>query len=129
MNRTFAAILMLSSVLFPTLASASTSASDAVVAQPIRISTGAIAPKLVDALNLDLTSILPPQFVPEDAQIDLSMTVDQNGKAHHVQVVKSFNPLWDACVVSAVEKAQFQPGTIDKQVIPMDVNLVVNVKR
>lgn len=129
MNRTFAIILMLSSALFPTVASASTSASDSTVAQPIRVSTGAVAPALVDALNIDFTDLVSSESVPQDAQVNVSLTVDEKGMPHHVQIVKSFNPLLDARIVSAVEKAHYRPGTIDQQVIPMDVHLVVNIKR
>jgi TonB family protein len=128
MNRTFAAILMLASAFFPTVASASTPASDSAVA-PIRVSTGAVAPTLVDGLNIDFTNLISSQAVPSDAQINISLTVDEKGRPHHVQVLKSFNPLLDACIVSAVEKAHYRPGTVDQQAIPMDVNLVVNVKR
>jgi TonB family protein len=129
MRYILAASLMLSSLLFPTVASATTPASDSATAQPIRVSTGVVAPKLIAPINLSLPSELAWQTLPGNATVGLSLTIDENGKAHDVQVTKSLTNFWDARVVEAVEKARYRPATIDRKNIPLTVNLTVSVTR
>ena len=51
---------------------------------------------------------------PADAQVGLSLTVDQNGRPQNIQVIKSLTPFWDARVIDAVSKFHFRAGTIDQ---------------
>ena len=129
MRNILAATLALSSALSPAMALASTSASDAGTSQPIRISTGVIAPKLVNSLKLDLPAAASWEPLPNDGQVTLSLVVDEKGQAHNVQVTRPLNRFWDARVQQAVEKAQYRPAMIDNQAIPMSLNLVVKIAR
>ncbi len=128
MRSILASSLMLSSILIPAVANASTSPDDASVpTQNLRVSTGLVAPVPLGAINIETPSGLEASISPRESQIDLSLTVDSNGQAHNVKVVKSGNPFWDARVVDAIQNSRFKPGTVDKQAVPVDMNLTVNI--
>jgi hypothetical protein len=129
MKSILAASLMLASTLSPAIASASTPASDAATAQPIRISTGVTAPELLKPIILNLPSTLTWEPLPGDSQIAVSLVVDENGNAHGAQVTKSLNRFWDARVLAAVENAKYRPASIDNKSIPMTLNLLVKIAR
>lgn len=127
MRRILASTLMLSSILIPAAASAS-SADDASAPTPgLRVSTGVIAPILTDSLAIQLPDGLPKSYIPVASTVGLAFTVDSNGQAENIKVVKSTNPYWDARVVDAIQKAHFRPGTLDSQPIPVDMNVTVNL--
>ena len=129
MRRILASTLMLSSILIPAAAHASSiSADDASAPTPgLRVSTGVIAPILTDSLAIQLPDGLPNSFVPMVSTVGLAFTVDSNGQAESIKVVKPSNPYWDARVVDAIHKAHFKPGTLDNQPIPVDMNVTVGV--
>ena len=128
MRQTLASTLLLSSILFPAAANASTSIDDASAPTPgLRVSTGVIAPVLTDTLAIQLPDGLPQSFIPVSSEVGLAFTVDSNGQPENIKVVKSTNPYWDARVVDAVQKAHFRPGTLDNQPIPVDMNVTVSL--
>ena len=130
MRHILASSLMLSSMLIPTVAHASSSTDDATVSTPaFRVSTGVIAPILIGNLAVQIPSGLPQSFAPMDTQVGLTLTVDESGQPQNVKVVKSSNPYWDARVVAAVQKSHFKPGKVDNTPIPVDMNLTVNIAR
>jgi TonB family protein len=130
MRHIVASTIMLSSMLFPVVANASTSADDATAPTPnLRVSTGVIAPSLIGSLALQLPEGLSQSFVPMDTPVGLSFTVDSNGQPQDVKVVKPSNPYLDARIVDAVQKAHFRPGTVDNTPIPIEMNLTVNIAR
>lgn len=129
MRPILASTLMLSSILIPAAAHARTPADDASAPTPgIRVSTGLIAPMLTDAVSIQLPEGLPKSFIPTNSNVGLSLTVDAKGQAQNIKVVKSANPYWDARVVDAIQKSHFRPGKLDDQVIPVDMNVTVNVE-
>jgi TonB family protein len=130
MRHIIASSLMLSSMLIPAVAHASSSSDDATVPTPtVRVSTGVTAPILIGNLAVQFPDGLPQFFVSVDDQVNLSLTVDSNGQPENVKVVKSANPYWDARVIEAVQKAHFRPGKVDNTPIPVDMNLTVNIAR
>lgn len=126
MRFSLAASLMLSSVLLPTVAMASEPAPATATAQPVRISTGVIAPALSAPITIEIPDRTPK---PLTGEIALSILVDANGSVHDVKVTHSMNAFWDARVVEAVERSHFRPASLDHQAIPMNVDLTVNVAR
>jgi hypothetical protein len=68
-------------------------------------------------------------LIPPDAQVQLSLTVDEKGQPQNIHVVKSFSPFIDARVIDSVSQFHFRPGTIDNQPVAIDLNLTVNVAR
>jgi TonB family protein len=121
---------MLSSILIPAAANASTSADDATAPTPgIRVSTGVIAPMLDKAISIELPNGLAKTFIPMDSLVGLSFTVDTKGQAQDVKVVKSMNPYWDARVVEAIQRSHFRPGKLDNQLIPVEMNVTVDIQK
>lgn len=130
MRRILATSILLPSLFLPAAAKASTPVNDAPAPTPTRVSTGVIDPVI---LNSTVSLSLPAGFtsgeIPSNAQVGLSLTVDQHGNPQGIHVVKSLGPFWDARVVEAVSHLHFRPGTIDSQPIPIDMNLTVNIAR
>ena len=119
MRHMLASTIMLSSMLFPAVANASSSSDDVAAPTPsLRVSTGVIAPTWLDQSPSNFpTACLSPSF-PMDTQVGLSLTVDSNGQPQNIKVVKSSNPYWDARVVDAIQKSHFRPGKIDNTANP-----------
>ncbi len=130
MRSMLASTLMLSSLLIPAVANASPSSDDASAPTPApRISTGVSAPVLTDPIGIDVPDGMASAFLPTTKEVDLSLTVDQNGHASDVKVVKAGNPYLDALVVEAVEKSHFKPAKLDNLSIPVNMNLTVNIAK
>lgn len=129
MRRVLAASLLLPSLFLPAVAKASTPVDDATAPTPVRISTGVIAPVLMSSPTLSLPSGFSYDLIPADAEVQLSLTVDEKGQPQNIQVVKGYSPFIDARVVEAVSQFHFRPGTIDNQPTAVDLNLTVNVAR
>jgi len=129
MRRILAASLMLSSLFLPAAAKASTPVDDASAPTPVRVSTGVTAPVLLSSPMLSLPVGYSFDLIPEDAKVQLSLTVDEKGEPQNIRVVKSFSPFIDARVVETVSQFHFRPGTVDNQPTAVDLNLTVNVAR
>jgi hypothetical protein len=129
MRRILAASLLLPSLFLPAVANASTPVDDATAPTPVRISTGIIAPVLLGSPVLSLPSGFSFDLIPSDAQVLLSLTVDEKGNPQNIHVVKSFSPFIDSRVIDTVSQFHFRPGTIDNQPTAVDLNLTVNVAR
>jgi hypothetical protein len=130
MRYILASSVLLSSLLLPAAASASQpSDSAAALTQTPRVSTGLTAPTLLNSIGLTIPDGLPKDSIPVDAQVGLTLTVDEKGQPEDIHVVKGVNPFWDARIVDAVSKFHYRPGTIDTKPIPVDLNLTVNIAR
>jgi len=130
MRHILASSLMLSSMLIPAVAHATSSPDDATApTSNLRVSTGVSAPSIVGPIAIQLPENMSASFVQTDTQIGLSLTVDSNGLPQNVKVVKSSNPFLDARVVDAIQKSHFHPGTVDETPIPVEMNLTVSVAR
>ena len=130
MRHIIATSLMLSSMLIPAVAHASSSKDDVTApTSTVRVSTGVTAPALVGSIAIQLPDGLPQSFIPMDNQVALTLTVDSNGIPQNVKVVKSSNPYWDARIADAVSRSHFTPGKVDDTPIPVDMNLTVKIAR
>jgi TonB family protein len=127
MRHLLTSTLVLSSVLFPAVAFASSSTDDATAPAPVRISTGVTAPVLAKNINIQIPDGVSKSFLSPEAAVELSLTVDANGQPQNVKVVKPANPYWDARVVDAVQKSHFRPGTVSNTPIPVEMDLTVTV--
>lgn len=121
--------ILLSSLLIPAAASATQPVDDASASTKPVVSTGVVAPKLLDAATLSITGNYPVSVIPTDGKIGLSLTVDENGVPQDVHIVQGVNPFVDARVVEAVRKLHYRPGTIDAKPTSVDLNLTVNITR
>src|ERR1039458_15769 len=123
MRHMLASTLMLSSILFPVAANATSSHDDVAASTPnLRVSTGVTAPVLTQPLSIELPDGLAKTFVSTDTQVGLSLTVDSNGRAQDIKVVKPSNPYWDARVVDAIHRSHVGPGKAEKTTTTIDVN-------
>jgi TonB family protein len=129
MRRILASSLLLSSLSLPAAAKASQPVDDASAPTPIRVSTGVTEPVLLDTATLFLPEGFSIDAIPIDAQVGLTLTVDEKGQPQDIRVVKSLNPFWDARVVDAVRQLRYKPGTLSNQPVPIDMNLTVNIAR
>jgi TonB family protein len=128
MRHMLASTLMLSSILFPVAANATSSHDDVAASTPnLRVSTGVTAPVLTQPLSIELPDGLAKTFVSTDTQVGLSLTVDSNGRAQDIKVVKPSNPYWDARVVDAIQRSHFRPGKVDDTPTPVELNLTVDI--
>ncbi len=129
MRRILAISTMLSSLVLPAAAFASTPVDDASAPTPIRVSTGVTQPVLVNSAFLEIPSGYSNDIIPADAQVSLSLTINEKGQPENIQVTKSFSKFWDARVIDTVREFHFKPGTVDNEPTPVDMNLVVNITR
>jgi TonB family protein len=129
MRRILVSSLLLSSLTLPAAAFASTPVDDATAPTPIRVSTGVTQPVLVNSAYLEIPDGYSIDAIPNDAQVALSLTINEKGQPENIQVTKSFNKFWDARVIETVREFHFKPGTVDNQPTPVDMNLVVNISK
>jgi TonB family protein len=129
MRRILATSIMLSSLTLPAAAFASTPVDDATAPTPIRVSTGVTEPVLVNSAYLSIPSGYNVDAIPSDAQVGLSLTINEKGQPENIQVTKSYSKFWDARVIETVREFHFKPGTVDNEPTPVDMNLVVNITR
>jgi len=120
---------MLLSPVLAASAVASTPKSDAVTPKNIRISTGVIAPEMIDNSALRIPSGSLGNYGPAQAKVVLNFQVDEKGNAQGVRVVKSVNPTVDAAAVDGILKSHFRPATLDKIAVPMELSLTILVQR
>ena len=130
MRHILAGSVLLSSLVLPAAAFA-TQPSDDVTAstQPVRVSTGVIAPTLLNSIGLKLPDGLPKDAIPVDAQIGVTLTVDEKGNPQDIHVTKGINAFWDARIIDTVRQFHYRPGTVDEQPIPVDMNLTITIAR
>jgi len=95
-------------------------------AQPLRISTGVVWPKLISEPNFKVSS---SDFMGSNVasqKVIVSFTVDENGKPQNVHLSKSVNPVVDGRVLNAVRQYRYAPATLNNQKVAVDINLEVN---
>jgi outer membrane biosynthesis protein TonB len=129
MRRILATSLLLPSLFLPAVANASTPVDDASAPTPVRVSTGVTIPVLLDSSSLSLPQGYPSQLVPQDAEVGLSLIVDDKGQPQNIHVTKSYSPFWDARVIDTVNHFHFKPGTVSNQPTAVDLNLTVDITR
>jgi TonB family protein len=130
MRHNLAASILLSPLLFSAAAVASSPATDAPASTHLRpVSTGVVYPQLVSSTDINLPSNTFNAWSPASSEVVLQLKVDATGAVQDAQVVKSLNPQLNAPVLSAVRNFRFRPATLDKQAVPVDMNLVIQVQR
>ncbi len=127
MSRIIAASLFLSMLTLSTAAKASAPADGATTPTPVRVSAGAIPPAVLGAPVISLPDSTLIDLLPEGAKVGLSLTVNKNGQAENIRVIKPFNAFVDNRLVEAVNLMHFRPATVDGQPTAADMNLEVTV--
>ena len=126
MRNTRAASLLLSPMLLIASAVASPTKND-VSSDPQPNAAGVVAPQLIRSNVIHVSSM---DLAGQDAtSVVLALTVDQKGNAENIRVIRSASPVLDAVVVSEISRAQFRPGKFYNRVVPVDVQLKIQVQR
>jgi TonB family protein len=126
MRRILVASILLSPLFITATAVASKPASDATASTEVRpISTGVVPAKVISLIDVQVPATTT---IRNDAQVVLQLNIDQKGKAHDIEVVKSLNPELDGPVVAAVRGFRFRPATLDNQAVPVSMSLTVRVQ-
>lgn len=94
-----------------------------------RVSTGVIFPKLISGPSLRVPVADLPAHEIDAQHVVVSFRVDEKGAPQNVHLVKSVSQSVDERVLAAVREYRFEPGTLDDQKVPVDVNLVVNFEQ
>ena len=122
------ASLLLSPMLFTASAVASHPGTDAAAqTQDLRVSTGVSAPTVIYSTTIEPVPYLLD--IPSDAEVVLSLKVDEQGRPNDIRVVKPVNPILGQHVVDAISKFRFHPAMLDEQAVPVNMNLTVNVEK
>jgi TonB family protein len=129
MRRIIAASVLLS----PLFISAAALASQPVTVEPAStathtLSTGIKPVRVLSAPDVDLTPAAA-ETLPYNAEVVLSLNVDEKGNAQDVQVIKSPTHYLDAPVADAVRQYRFSPAMLDNQPVSAPITLTVVVQR
>jgi TonB family protein len=127
MQRIDVAISLFAVMLLPSAALALDATHGTTSTQVSGISTGVIAPKIVNDGQLARRINTLTQTFPTVDEVLLTLQVDEKGQAKNVQIVKSVNPYLDAHVVEAVRQAHFQPATLNNRAISIDMDLTISL--
>ena len=95
-------------------------------AQPLRISTGVVSPKLVSTV-----SIIEAQRVTNlniDRLAIVSMIVDAKGKPQDLKIVRSAGSILDSNVLDAVSQYRFTPGTLNNEPTAVPLTLEITLR-
>ena len=127
MRRILAASFLVSPLFLTAAAYATQPVTDAPASTPTRaLSTGVVPAHVLSSSNIDLTPAAA-QTLPQDAEVVLTLNVNEKGQAEDVEVVKSPSRYLDAPVAAAVRQYRFRPATLDNQPVatPMTLTVVV----
>ncbi|MGA3373545.1 MAG: TonB family protein [Terracidiphilus sp.] len=127
MRRILAATILVSPLFLTAAAHASQPVTDAPASTTARpISTGVVPAHVLYSPNIDLTPAAAQTLTP-DAEVVLTLNVNEKGHAEDVEVVKSPSHYLDGPVAAAVRQYRFRPATLDNQPVttPMTLTVVV----
>jgi len=128
MRRILAASILVSPLFLTAAAYATQPVTDAPASTPTHaISTGVVPAHVVYSPDIDL-SPSAAQSLPYDAEVVLTLNVNEKGKAEDIQVVKSPNHDLEAAVTAAVRQSRFRPATLDNQPVASPMNLTVVIQ-
>ena len=115
-------------VLSPLMLHAEDRTASTTKVSSVRISTGVVAPKLLETVPVRQDAILSSLRGNTDAKVVLSMTVDATGAPSDLKVVESAGAIMDKNVLDAVSHYRYQPGTVSGQAVAFPVRLEVTLQ-
>jgi TonB family protein len=107
---------------------AAANAAPAAASSNVRVSTGVVAPQLLQPVSLPAASQNMIHVASKDTTVVVTMTVDATGKPTELAIAKSAGDSLDRRVISAISQARFKPGTLDGQPCALPVRLSVVVE-
>jgi TonB family protein len=97
--------------------------------EPVRVSTGVVAPKLVKTVSIEEDTASAVKLATQ-REVVVAMVVDEKGKPADLKIVQSAgDPTFDRNVLSAVEQYRFQPGTVSGEKVAVPVNLHITIDK
>ncbi len=97
-------------------------------ASTVRVSTGVVAPKMLDAISLSSLPGSHNHLLAKDVTVVVQFVVEPTGKAENASIAQSAGQDIDKEVLEAVREARFQPGTLDGQPFALPIRLEVVVQ-
>jgi|SRR5580765_6188031 len=97
-----------------------------VTTKSFRVSTGVVAPKLVQSSDIAVETPAPLNFAGPHTVI-VGMTVSATGVPTDLKIVQSAGPQIDRNVLNAVARYRFKPGTVSNRPVDFPVNLEINL--
>lgn len=122
------AAILVTSFLAPAAVYANSTESVAATT-PMRITTGVVPPAVLNSGNFTVTSDALAGVGIDKPAVVLALKVNEKGYAENVRVVRSVNPKVDMQVLEAVRNYRFRPATLDRQPVPINLELTVMVQR
>ncbi len=61
--------------------------------------------------------------------VDLMMTVEANGRAHNIHVIKTTDPFLDNSAIAKAEQLQWKPASLDHKSVNVPVRLDMVISR
>ena len=110
-------------------AAAANAAPAASIPSTVRVSTGVVAPKLLNPIVFDSTAANHAHVASTDLTVIVTLTVDETGKPQQVAISKSTDAELDQQIVAAISQARFKPGTLDGEPFALPLRLRVVVER
>jgi TonB family protein len=119
MRRILVASVLLSPLFFTAVAFASKPVADDAASTPV--STGVKQAQILSSVPVELPTVTPDIAAFHQAEVVLSLMVNEAGKPTNVQITKSQNANLDEPVLAAVRKFRFEPATLDNKpvAVPM----------
>jgi TonB family protein len=128
MRRIVISSILLSPLFLSAAALAIQPSTDAPASTPPRpLSTGVKSAHILYSPDIALTPT-QTENLPVNAEVVLTLNVDENGKAQDVQVVKSLNQFLDQPVADAIRETRFSPATLDRQPVATPMTLTVLIR-
>jgi protein TonB len=127
MRRILVASVLLSPLFFTAVAFASQPVADDAASTPV--STGVKPAQILSSVPVELPTVTPDIAAFHQAEVILSLNVDEAGKPTDVQIKKSPNADLDQAVLAAVRKFRFEPATLDNKPVEVPMTLTLEVVR
>ena len=127
MRRILVASVLLSPLFLNAVAFASKPVADEAASTPV--STGVKPAQVLSSVPVELPTVTPDIAAFHQAEVVLSLKVDEAGKPTDVQITKSPNADLDQAVLAAVRKFRFEPATLDNKPVAVPMTLTLEVVR
>ena len=127
MRRILVASVLLSPLFFTAVASASKPVADDAASTPV--STGVKPAHILSSATVEIQTVTPDIAAFRQAEVVLSLNVDETGKPTNVQITKSPTVDLDQPVLTAVRKFRFEPATLDNKPVAVPMTLTLEVTR
>jgi TonB family protein len=127
MRRILIASVLLSPLFFTAAAVASQPVADVAASTPV--STGVKPAQIRSSVPVELQTVTPDIAAFHQAEVVLSLKVDELGNPTSVKITKSPNPSLDGPVLEAVRKFRFEPATLDDKPVSIPMTLTLEVTR